>query len=154
MPFINLYKSRILIVALLFSTSSFAAQDQSVWLLATSSIAGTTHTKTLFFHSDKVLSLQECKEEIQRGYINQWHHYNPPSARALAVGESLRFKCVYGRDKPQRWNRSAPYSYTYLVQINNNALNLVPQPSLAKCMSNAGSGHDGFCTASNQKVSF
>ncbi|MCA6064915.1 hypothetical protein [Thalassolituus marinus] len=130
--------------------TGFAKQE--VWMLATSSIKGTSHSRTLFFHDKNITSLDACREEIQRGYINQWRYYNPPSGRSISAGESINFRCAYSHTTPQRWIRSAPYSFTYMVQIQQNTLNLVPQINYADCMRNTNSSQQDFCTASSQKV--
>ena len=137
--------------AALFSQPLLAAQP-TVWMLGTVSSQGTTQSKTLFFSDPAIRSLAECKEEIQRGRLNQWRYYNPPSGRSFNVGESINFRCVLSEGQPDKWIRNAPYSLTYLLTLDGDRLTLKGENTLATCLS-ARSGNSQ-CTSASQHISF
>lgn len=149
---------RRLTVALLTSSVLFiparASAEAGVWMLATINNQGTTRTRTLFFYSPAVTSLNDCKEEVQRGYRNQWRYYYPPSARSFSVGESLNFRCVLSEGEPDKWMKNLPYQLTYRVRIDNNHLQLQSENTYADCMNAVRANPAYSCTSSNQTVKF
>lgn len=131
-----------------------ATTGPGVWMLATISNQGTTRTRTLFFYHPSVSSLSDCKEEIQRGRMNQWRYYYPPSSRSFSVGESLNFRCVYSDGTPEKWMKSLPYQLTYRLRIDDNRLYLQSENTYADCMSAIRADPAYSCTSSNQTVKF
>lgn len=145
-----LFISAILAAGLLSQTAT--AAPSSVWMLATISNPGTTQSKTLFFYDAGVRTLNDCREEIQRGRLNQWRYYNPPSGRSFNIGESINFRCVVSEGQPDKWIRNAPYSLTYLLTLDGDRLLLKGESTLATCLSaRTGSSQ---CTSASQHISF
>lgn len=156
----TLLSTALLSSLLLLPAQTQAAPGDAVWLVATLKVQGTSSSKTLFFRNRDVTSLQQCREDIQRGRLNQWRFYNPPSDRSLAAGESAIYRCVSAPLQLTGWIRSAPYRYTYEIHIADGRMSVEPRPSLASCLSSlrhstgkqeASLNH--YCTSSSQQIS-
>ncbi|WP_430460275.1 hypothetical protein ACQUQU_13760 [Thalassolituus sp. LLYu03] len=140
--------------ALLAVPAAYAGNKNSVWMLATVSNQGTTHTRTLFFYDPAIRSISDCKDEVMRGRLNQWRYYNPPSDRSFSAGEAMNFRCVEATATPAKWIRNTPFNLTYRMRIDNNALTLAPENTYAECLSDGGNDNGSYCTSASQRVSF
>ncbi len=150
-------KYLILVVFMGLSVTSWAIEENRIYMIGKIKILETTHTKVVLFHDKGITSMTDCQREIQRGVRGQWRYHHHKFDKPKGYMQRVDYYCVQSNVIATPWYSRDAYNTVYKIDIRNPTLRITREKSYSSCLHSVrkevrDETSKFFCAKLNQQI--